>query len=125
MTKLSKRWVWTWAIAGLAAPFALWVVGHYVPKPPDTGIFDEPPPLTAVQRRFETTSTLLFPTQFVAGFLALAVTDGGGDAGAVIPGTIILLVSLLLNSAVYAGAGFLLLRVGDTLRLIFRGQPPT
>ena len=60
---------------GLAAPFALLAVGHFVPPMPETGILDPPPVLTLAQQRFEKASAFLFPRQFVIGILALAVTE--------------------------------------------------
>ena len=49
MPKFYKRWLWSWVIAGVVAPFALAAVGHFVPPVPETGIFDPPPVLTVAQ----------------------------------------------------------------------------
>lgn len=81
MSKRAKRWLWSWAIAGLAAPFALLAVGHLFPPVPETGIFDPAPVLTPAQQRYGKADAFLFPGQFVIGMLALEVTDAGGDSG--------------------------------------------
>jgi hypothetical protein len=125
VTKFRKRWLWSWAIAGLIAPFAVALVGHSVPPAPETGIFDPPPVLTVAQQRFEKASAIAFPGQFVIGALALAVTDGGGDSGAPVTGTIIIIVGFLINGALYAIIGLALLAVGAALRDIVRRQSPT
>lgn len=121
MTKVEKRWLWIWAIAGLAVPFVLGAIGHYIPNPPDLGSFNEPQ-LTSLQRRFDIVSTCLFPTQYLAGILALAVTDAGGDSGAGLAGVIISLIALLLNAAVYAGVGLFLCNVGEAVSRGLKGK---
>jgi Ni/Fe-hydrogenase subunit HybB-like protein len=118
VTKFRKRWFWSWAIAGIVVPFAIAAVGHFVPSPPETGIFDPPPVLTVAQQRLEKASAITFPGQFVIGALALAVTDGGGDSGTPVAGTIILLVGLLANAAIYVVIGLAPLAVIEVGREI-------
>jgi hypothetical protein len=125
MTKWAKRWLWSWAVAGLAAPFALLAVGHFVAPVPETGIFDPPPVLTVAQQRFEKVSAFLFPGRFVIGFLALAVTDAGGESGTPLTGTMILLVGLLMNGALYEVLGLVLLALAKMNRESSRGRYPT
>jgi amino acid transporter len=125
MSKWAKRWLWSWAIAGLAAPFALLAVGHFLPPVPETGIFDKPPVLTLAQQRVDKASALLFPGQFVSGMLALAVTDAGGDSGTPVTGTIILIAGLLVNGALYEVIGLVLLALAKIIREISRGRYPT
>ncbi len=118
MTKFRKRWLWSWAIAGLIVPFVVALVGHFVPPPPETGIFDPPPVLTVAQQRVDRASAIAFPGQFVIGALALAVTDGGGDSGTPVTGTVILLVGLLANAAIYVVIGLAPLAVIEVVREI-------
>ena len=124
MSRRAKRWLWSWGIAGLAAPFALLAVGHFLPPVPETGIFDPAPVLSPAQQRFEKADAFLFPGQFVIGIMALAVTDAGGDSGTPLAGTIILIVGLLVNGALYEVTGLMLLGLAKIIREISRGQYP-
>jgi multidrug efflux pump subunit AcrA (membrane-fusion protein) len=114
MPKYAKRWLWSWAIAGVVAPFALLAVAYFVPRPPETGIFDPPPVLTVAQQRLQTASAVVFPGQFVAGLLSLVAMDSGEDSQFV--GVIILIVAVAINVAIYAGVGFLLLTLIEACR---------
>ena len=49
----------------------------------------------------------IMPLVLVAEALGLAVTDGGGDSGALLPTIAIIIVVLLLNTAFCAGVGWL------------------
>jgi len=114
MTKFRKRWLWSWAIAGLVAPFAIAALGHFVPPPPETGIFNPPPVLTVAQQRLQKASAVVFPGQFVVGFLSLYAMDSGEDSQFV--GVIILVVAFAINVAIYAGVGFLLVMLIEACR---------
>jgi hypothetical protein len=63
---------------------------------------------------------LLWPAEFVAEVMALAVTDAGGDSSAVFPSTIMILVSLLLNAAIYLGIGLVFWFSGEVFSSFFR-----
>lgn len=78
-----------------------------MPKPSAWNPFQEPR-ISPVQHRLAVVATLLWPTELVAEVLALAVTDAGGDPGAVLPSAIIITVSLLLNAAIYVVIGLAL-----------------
>jgi hypothetical protein len=92
VTKRKKKYLWSWAIAGAAIPILLLLAGLFAPKPPEwTGVVAE----------------LLWPTEFVAFFLALVVTDAGGDSSAAFPSAIMITISVLLNAAIYVGIGLL------------------
>lgn len=66
----------------------------------------------------------LWPTELVAEVLALVVTDAGGDSGAMLPSTIIIAVSLLLNAAIYVGIGFVLWTLREQLSRFFNRRSP-
>ena len=57
--------------------------------------------------RFAVVVELLWPSDFVAQVLALAVTDAGGDANATLPWATIIGISILLNAAIYLGIGLI------------------
>ena len=88
-------------------PLLLLLIGLFMPKPPEWNPFQEPK-ISPAQHRFAIVATLLWPTELVAEVLALVVTDSGGDSSAALPSAIIIAVSILLNSAVYVGIGFML-----------------
>ena len=99
MTKLKKKYLWSWAIAGVIIPLLLLLVGLFMSKPQEWNPFQEPK-ISLAQHRFAVVAALLWPTELVAEVLALAVTDAGGNSGAALPSAIIIAVSLLLNAAI-------------------------
>ena len=124
MTKLKKKYLWSWAIAGVVGPLLFLLVGLFTPKPPEWNPFQEPPKISQTQQVFAVIAVLLWPAGFVAEFLALAVTDAGGDSGAALPSTIIFLVSLLLNAAIYLGTGLTLWLLGEVFSSFFQSRSP-
>jgi hypothetical protein len=123
VTKL-KKYLWSWAIAGVVGPLLFLLVGLFIPKPPEWNPFQEPPKISRPQQVFAGAAILLWPAGFVAEFLALAVTDAGGDSGEAIPSTIIFLVSLLLNAAIYVGIGLILWFFREVFSSFFQKRPP-
>lgn len=126
MTGRKKKYLWSWAIAGAAVPLVLMLIGLFVPKLPEQewDPFHEPK-ISPTQRRFADVATFLFPNIYVAEFLGLAVTDGGGDSGAALPATLIFAISILLNAALYLGIGLILWVAAEGLSHAFRSRPPT
>jgi hypothetical protein len=84
VTKLKKRYLWSWAIAGVTFPLLILFVGLFMPKPPEWNPFQEAK-ISPAQGRIAVVIALLWPTEDVAEFLALAVTDCGVDSGAALP----------------------------------------
>jgi hypothetical protein len=104
VTKLKKKYLWLWAIAGATIPLLLLLL-----KLPEwTGVVAE----------------LLWPTAFVAQVLALVVTDAGGDANATLPSATIIAISLLLNAAIYLGIGLLLWTLWEVFSRLFERRSP-
>jgi len=106
-------------MAGVLLPLLLMLIGLFMPKAPESNLFQEPK-ISPVQQRFAEIATLLWPAQYVALFLALAVTDAGGDASAALSATVIVMVSLLLNAAVYVGIGLILWFFGEVFSSFFQ-----
>jgi hypothetical protein len=123
VTKLKKKYLWSWAIAGVMIPLLLSLVGLFMPKPPEWNPFQEPK-VSPAQHRFAVVATLLWPTEIVAEGLALVVTDGGGDSSAALPSAIIIAVSLLLNAAIYVGFGLILWFFGGIFSSLFQKRSP-
>jgi hypothetical protein len=123
VTKLKKKYLWSWAIAGVMLPLLLLLVGLFMPKPPEWNPFQEPK-ISPAQHRFAVVATLLWPTELVAEVLALMVTDAGGDSGAALPSAIIIAVSLLLNAAIYLGIGLILWFFGEVFSSFFQSRSP-
>jgi hypothetical protein len=123
MTKSKKKYLWSWAIAGVMIPLLLLLVGLFIPKPPVWNPFQEPK-ISPVQHRLAIVATVLWPTELVAGVLALVVTDSGGDSGAALPSAIIITVSLLLNAAIYVVIGLVLWFLGGIFSSFFKGRSP-
>jgi hypothetical protein len=123
VTKLKKKYLWSWAIAGVMIPLLLLLVGLFMPKPAEWNPFQEPN-VSPAQHRFAVVAALLWPTELVAEVLALVVTDAGGDSGAALPSAIIIAVSLLLNSAIYAGIGLILWTLGEVFSRFFQRRSP-
>ena len=119
MTKLKKKYLWSWAVAGVMIPLLLLLVGLFMPKPPEWNPFQEPK-ISPAQHRFAVVAALLWPTELVAEVLALAVTEPGGDSGAALPSAIIIAVSLLLNAAIYVGIGLILWFFGEVFSSFFQ-----
>ena len=106
------------------APLLLLLVGLFMPKPPEWNPFQEPPKISRDQQALADIATLLWPAEFVAEVMALAVTDAGGDSSAVFPSTIMVLVSLLLNAAIYLGIGLVLWFFGEVFSSFLRKRSP-
>jgi hypothetical protein len=122
VTKLKKKYLWSWAIAGVMIPLLLLLVGLFIPKPPEWDPF-QVPRISPGQQRFAIVATLLWPTAIVAEVLALVVTDAGGDSGAALPSAIITAVSLILNAAIYLGIG-LILWTGEVFSRFLQRRAP-
>jgi hypothetical protein len=110
MTKLKKRYLWSWAIAGVTFPLLILLVGLFMPKPPEWNPFQEAK-ISPAQPRIAVVAALLWPTDYVAEFLALAVTDSGVDSGAALPS--------LLNAAIYLGIGLILWSFAELFSIFF------
>ena len=123
MTKLKKKYLWSWAVAGVTIPLLLLLVGLFMPKPPEWNPFQEPK-ISPAQHRFAVVVALLWPTIFVAEFLGLAVTDAGGDSGAALPSLIIIGISILLNAMVYVGIGLVLWFFRELFASLFQRHSP-
>jgi hypothetical protein len=124
VTKLKKKYLWSWAIAGVMIPLLLLLVGLFLPKSPEWNPFQEPK-ISPAQHRFAIVAALLWPTELVAEVLALVVTDGGGDSGTALPSAIIIAISLLLNAAIYVGIGLILWNFAKAFSRFFRRQSPS
>jgi hypothetical protein len=114
MPKYAKRWLWSWAIAGIVAPFAMAAIGHFIPPPPETSIVDPPPVRTLARQRFEKASAIAFPGQFAVEILSLVAMDSGEDSGWI--GVIIVVLALVANVAFYAGIGLILVTLIEACR---------
>jgi hypothetical protein len=123
VTKLKKKYLWSWAIAGVLVPLLLLLVGQFMPKPPEWDPFHEPK-ISPAQHRFAVVTTLLWPTELVAEVLALVVTDAGGDSAQILPSATIIAVSLLLNAIVYVGIGLILWFLGEVFSSWFQRHSP-
>jgi hypothetical protein len=124
MTKLGKKYLWSWAMAGVVGPLLFLLAGLFMPKPPERNPFQEPPKMSRAEQVLAGAAILLWPAGFVAEILALAVTDAGGDSGEAIPSTIIFLVSLLLNAAIYVGIGLILWFLRGVFSSFFQRRSP-
>lgn len=123
VTKLKKKYLWSWAIAGAMIPLLLLLVSPFMPKPPEWDPFHEPK-ISPAQHRIAVVATLLWPTAIAAEGLALVVTDSGGDSGAALPSAIIIAVSLILNAAIYVGIGLILWTFGEAFSSFFHRRSP-
>ena len=100
-------------------PLLLLLVGLFMPKPPEWNPFQEPK-ISPAQERFADAVALLFPAVYVAELLALVVADSGSDAGGTLPATIVIIVSILLNGAIYLGIGLILWFFGEVFSSFFQ-----
>jgi hypothetical protein len=91
---------------------------------PEWNPFQEPPKTSRTQQSIAVIATLLWPAEFVAEAMALAVTDAGGDSSAVFPSTIMIIVSLLLNAAIYVGTGLVLWFSWEVFSGFYRRRSP-
>jgi hypothetical protein len=123
VSKLKKKYLWSWAIAGVLAPLPLLLVGQFMPKPPEWNPFQEQQ-ISRAQHRFALVATLFWPTELVAEVLALAVTDAGGDSAKMLPSATIIAVSVLLNGVVYVGIGLILWFFGEVFSTLFHRRSP-
>ena len=89
MHSAKTKYISSWGITGFIYPVIVVLILQYGAKIP--GFIHAP----------------IVPLVLVAEALGLAVTDGGGDSGALIPTIIIIIIVLLLNAAFYAGVGWL------------------
>ena len=110
VTKLKKKYLWSWAIAGVTIPLLLLVIWRFIPKPPG---WNPSQAMNPVQQRFADAAVVLWPAKYVGELLGLAVTDAGGDPSAALPSTIIITVSILMNAALYLGIGLVLWTFGS------------
>lgn len=69
--------------------------------------------------------SLLSPMVLVVLWLSLAVTDAGGDSGALLPGLIIFTIAILLNVGLYVGIGAVSWPLVDRLFRRFRKTSET
>jgi hypothetical protein len=78
-----KNYLLSWGLVGLAFPIVMLLLARYAP------FGDHAPRLVAA---------LLSAMIFVVYGLSLMVTDGGGDSGTLILGTVIFAIAMLLNA---------------------------
>jgi hypothetical protein len=123
VTKLKKKYLWSWAIAGAMIPLLILLVGLFMPKPPEWNPFQEPK-ISPAQHRFAVVAELFWPAELVAEVLALVVTDAGGDSSAALPSAIIIAVSLLLNAAIYVALGLILWTFVELFSRFFQRRSP-
>jgi hypothetical protein len=123
VTKLKKKYLWSWAIAGAMIPLLILLVGLFMPNPPEWNPFQEPK-ICPAQHRFAVVAALFWPAELVAEVLALVVTDAEGDSSAALPSAIIIAVSLLLNAAIYVGLGLILWTFVELFSRFFQGRSP-
>ena len=104
-------------------PLLVLGIGLFMPKVPELNPFQESK-ISPAQQRFAYVAAVVWPAEYAAGFLALAITDSGSDPSAVFPATIIIMVSLLLNAAIYVGIGLILWFLGEVFSSVFQGRSP-
>ena len=85
-------------------PILLAIVSYFTPEPPEWNPFEETK-VSPTQQKIAFVVTCLYPAMYADMFLSLAVTDGGGDSGAPLAGTIIFAISALLNAGLYVLVG--------------------
>lgn len=124
VNRTKKKYLWSWAIAGVVIPLLLLLLGLFMPKPPGWDPFQEPK-ISPAQHRFAVVATMLWPTAVAAEVLALVVTDAGGDSGAALPSAILIGISLLLNAAIYVGIGLILWTFGEVFSRFFQRRSPS
>ena len=116
----TKKFLYSWAIVGAAIPLLLATIAMFIPQPKseDWNPWEKSKP-SSTRNTLAVIGTSLYPAVFVVGVLSLAVTDGGGDSGAPVAGTIIFAISVLLNAALYTVVGWLVW----TIARLFRREP--
>jgi hypothetical protein len=120
-----KKYLLSWAVAGVAAPLLLAAIGHFVlPPPPPWNPWAERK-LSSVERKFAVASEFLYPALFVEEVLALVVADSGADSGAGFAGAILFTISLLLNAAYFVAIGLLLRFLAAPLFTFFKKRAPS
>jgi hypothetical protein len=116
------KYLWAWAAAGVIVPILGAVIGYFMPPPPEWNPFEEPK-VSPSEHRLAVAATMLFPAMYVGMILSLAVTDAGGDSGALVAGGIIFAISALLNAVYYMLVGLFLWPVVTRLNAMIRGAP--
>jgi hypothetical protein len=106
VTNLKKKYLWSWAIAGVTMPLLVLLVAPFI-WPRERSFFQEPSP---AQHRFAVVAAVLWPTEIVASLMGMMATDSGADSGVV--SAIIITISVFLNAAVYWGIGLILWTFG-------------
>jgi small-conductance mechanosensitive channel len=115
VTKVKRKYLWSWAIAGVTIALLL-LLAHFI-WPTEKNFFQEPSP---AQRRFTVVTVVLWPAAIVGALLGMMATDSGADSSIV--STVIIAISILLNAAVYWGIGLILWNGGFS-RLFQRRSP--
>ena len=71
VTKLKKKYLWSWAIAGVTIPLLLMLVGQFI-RPTEWN-----------QHRLAVVAVVLWPTEIVGALLGMMATDSGADSSVV------------------------------------------
>jgi hypothetical protein len=120
-----KKYLLSWAVAGVAAPLLLAAIGHFVlPPPPPWNPWVEPK-VSPLEHKFAVANTCVYPALFVEEVLALAVTDSGGDSGAGFAGAVLFTISMLLNAAYFVAIGLLLRFLAASLFALLKKRAPS
>jgi hypothetical protein len=119
-----KKYVLSWAVAGVAAPLLLAAISHFVlPPPPPWNPWVERK-ISPLEHKFAVATACVYPAIFVEEVLALLVTDSGGDSGAGFAGAVLFTISMLLNAAYFVVIGLLLRFLAAPLFTLFKNRAP-